>query len=185
MSRIVRHYNNDKRYLRIYFSDEGDVSTDYKLKMTVRRAIAATLEYEKIIRDAEVSVTFCDRDYIHSLNLEYRGVDRDTDVLSFPLNNDIDVDSDDVPMLPLGDIVICLDKAAQQACELEHGFLREVAFLAIHSTLHLLGYDHERSEEDDRDMCRRQKEIVDSLKIEEKCDNAYCDEATDTKKTEI
>lgn len=167
MSNIIRHYNDDERHLRIYFSEEGETRTDYNLKITVRRAIAATLKYEKVIRDAEVSVTFCDRDYIHSLNLEYRNIDRDTDVLSFPLNYNIDEDSDDLPILPLGDIVICLDKAREQAKELGHGFLREAAFLAIHSTLHLLGYDHELSKEADKDMCRRQREIVNSLNIVE------------------
>ena len=65
----------------------------------------------------------------------------------------------------LGDIVISLERAAEQAKELDHGFLREVAFLAIHSTLHLLGYDHERSKEDDEAQCKAQREIIAEVEI--------------------
>ena len=150
----------------IYFTSKNVKCVNYDMLMTIRRAIETTLDYEKVIRDTEVSVILCDKDYIHELNSEYRNIDGPTDVLSFPLNNDIESDSNDTINLPLGDIVICIEKAQEQAKEYGHSVLREIAFLAIHSTLHLLGYDHEISESDDEDMCRRQKEIVTSLNID-------------------
>ena len=139
---------------------------DYELKLAVRRAIEATLDYEDFIFGAEVSVTFCDNEYIKKLNNEYRNKDKHTDVLSFPIydNGDFDI-GECISGAVLGDIVISLERAAEQAAELGHSFLREVAFLTVHSTLHLLGYDHERSKEDDELQCRLQKEIVEKLEI--------------------
>ena len=101
-----------------------------------------------------------DMEEIHALNLEQRGVDRPTDVLSFPI---FDEDFDDEELAVLGDIVLCPEKAAMQAEEFGHSFERELAFLTVHSTLHLLGYDHETSEEDDRIMRQKQTNIVNSL----------------------
>ena len=127
-------------------------------------AVRATLLYESVQADCTVDVTFCDGPFIRSLNAEYRDKDSETDVLSFPLyERDEVVPCADCVELPLGDIVINLDRAAEQAKEIGHSTLREVAFLAVHSTLHLLGYDHELSEADDEDMCRRQREIMEKL----------------------
>ena len=97
------------------------------------------------------------------LNREYREKDAATDVLSFPM-----YEADELPKggdadgetVTLGDIVLSVERAAEQAAELGHSTEREIAFLCIHSTLHLLGYDHERGEEEDEDMCRRQREIL-------------------------
>lgn len=139
---------------------------DYTLKMTVRNAILATLEYEGFQYDAEVSVTFCDNAYIKELNKKYRNVDKHTDVLSFPMYEDGDFDMTEcISGAMLGDIVISLERAKEQAKEVGNGFLREVAFLAIHSTLHLLGYDHERSAEAEEEQCRAQREIISGLEI--------------------
>ena len=95
-----------------------------------------------------------------------RGKDTPTDVLSFPMYTREEVDelspSDD-EVIPLGDVVLCLPRAREQAEELGHGFLREVAFLTVHSVLHLLGYDHELSPEDDELQCARQRDIVASM----------------------
>lgn len=139
---------------------------DYYLKLVIRRAVLATLEYEGFTLDASVSVTVCDNAYIKELNKKYRGVDKHTDVLSFPLYEDGDFsDAEILGTAELGDIVISLERAKEQARELGHGFLREIAFLAVHSTLHLLGYDHERSPEDDEEQCRRQREIIENVEI--------------------
>ena len=104
---------------------------------------AAALEEEGIDDTAEVSVTLVDNEGIRELNREHRDIDRETDVLSFPLGDDdgyeIDPDND---AIMLGDIVISLEKAAQQAEEYGHSYRREVAFLITHSLFHLLGYDH-------------------------------------------
>ena len=153
----------------ISFCKTGELPIDdYLLKITVRRAITATLDYLNFTYDTEVSVTFCDNDYIHRLNLEHRGVDRHTDVLSFPMYEGGEFD----PVLcslgcVLGDIVISVERAIEQAGELGNTPLREIAFLTIHSTLHLLGYDHERSEEDDKEQCRLQREIIEKVDIPE------------------
>ena len=126
----------------------------------VRLAISATLAYEDFPANAEVSLTFCNGPYIRQLNAEYREKDSETDVLSFPIFDRDEEDPAEGNIISLGDIVLNIDRAAVQAAELGHSTLREMAFLAIHSTLHLLGYDHELSQEDDEDMCRRQREII-------------------------
>ena len=156
-----------KRSLKINFSKTNKVeNVDYYLKTVIRRAILKTLEHERFPFDALVSVTLCDNEYIRKLNLEYRSKDSATDVLSFPLydNGEFDV-SECISGAMLGDIVISLERAQEQAKELGHGFLREVAFLAIHSTLHLLGYDHERSPEDEEAQCKAQREIIAEVEI--------------------
>ena len=139
---------------------------DYYFKIAIRRAIEATLEYEDFPSDAEVSVTFTDNEYIKKLNGQYRNKDAATDVLSFPLY-DFECE-DDMPegeSLPLGDIVISIARAKEQAKEIGHSFIEECAFLAVHSTLHLLGYDHERSPEDEAAQIAAQKKIFEGFTI--------------------
>ncbi len=141
---------------------------DYSLKYAVRRAIEATLEYEDFPYGAELSVTFCDNEYIKNLNAKFRDKDSATDVLSFPMC-DFE-EEDELPFNPdgsltLGDIVISVERAAEQAKEIGNSTTREIAFLAIHSTLHLLGYDHERSADDDEAQCLAQREIMETLQI--------------------
>ncbi len=153
------------RDLYINFSaTEKFPEIDYELKLAVREAIFETLAREGFKYPAEVSVTFCSREHIHNLNKKFRGVDRPTDVLSFPLYEDGEFDPEECQLgAALGDIVISVPRAKEQAEELGNSFLREVSFLSVHSTLHLLGYDHERSEEEDELQCRFQKEIIDSI----------------------
>lgn len=155
-----------KRKLMIYFeNDQEKMQVSYKLKRLVRLAVEATLAYEEIKRPLEVSVTFVDNEGIRKLNRNYRKIDKPTDVLSFPLfdfEGDGDAMTDELDDM-LGDIVISLERAAAQAEEFGHSFEREVAFLTVHSMLHLLGYDHETSEEDELDMRRRQTAIMEML----------------------
>ncbi len=153
--------------LNIYFSKSDGFAVPYELKSAVRGAILATLEYEEFPFDTEVSVTFADNEYIHGLNKEYRNVDKPTDVLSFPMYDGEFPYDECEHGCAIGDIVISLERAEEQANELGHDLIREVAFLAIHSTLHLLGYDHERSPEDDEEQCRRQREILATLTSED------------------
>ncbi len=158
---------NNNTDLMIYFSNEQDVCpVTYSLKMLLRFSVEATLAYEQYGNACEVSITLTDNEHIHALNKQHRGVDKPTDVLSFPLVDfagEKEEPAMDEPVVSLGDIVISLEKAAEQAEEYGHSFKREVAFLCVHSMLHLLGYDHETSEEDDADMRRRQREIMDIL----------------------
>ena len=142
---------------------------DYNLKMVIRRAIIATLDYESLDVDAEVSVTLCDNTHIRKLNKKYRSKDKHTDVLSFPMydleaGDDFD-DSCGAPIM-LGDIVISLERCKEQAAELGNTFLKELAFLTVHSMLHLLGYDHEKGKEAEESQCLAQRHIIDSLVAE-------------------
>ena len=151
----------------IYFSNnQSEIEITYALKMLARRAVIASLEYEGFKNDAEVSLTFTDNEGIRALNSEFRGIDKPTDVLSFPLTDYEGSEFPfDEPELSLGDIVISLEKAREQADEFGHSFEREVAFLTVHSMLHLLGYDHVNSEEEDLEMRRRQREILERMGI--------------------
>ena len=148
----------DSIKLKIYFENSQSIfKITYKLKMLIRRAILETLRYEEKTGDFEVSVTFTDNVGIHELNRTYRNIDRPTDVLSFP---QIDYDAGELAEGMIGDIVLSLERAKEQADEFGHSFERECAFLSVHSTLHLLGYDHELSDEDDADMRARQSEVM-------------------------
>ncbi len=143
-------------------NNQKKVVTTPSLRRLVKAAIGAALDFEDFTADCEVSVTFTDNEKIHALNREYRGVDRPTDVLSFPLYEGDDLGQAFGPVA-LGDIVLSLEKAKKQAEEYGHSFEREVAFLTVHSTLHLLGYDHETSEEEEKDMFGRQNAIMDLM----------------------
>ena len=145
--------------LKIYFENEQDKEPiRYSMKILLRRAILATLAYEGVEDACEVSVTFTDNEKIRVLNRRFRQIDRATDVLSFPLFED----GSDLPGVDkmLGDVVLSLERAREQAEEFGHSFEREVAVLTVHSVLHLLGYDHETSEVDELDMRCRQSEIM-------------------------
>ena len=156
-----------KREVFVKFSTTAKFEElDYTLKSTVREAIIRTLDHEGFEYDASLSVTFCDNAYIKDLNSRFRGVDKHTDVLSFPMYEDGNFDmAECISGAVLGDIVISVERAKEQAKELGNSFLREVAVLTIHSTLHLLGYDHERSPEDEEAQCAAQKAIVSTLEI--------------------
>ena len=153
--------------LKIYFeNDQKKHAVKYKMQMLIRKTILETLDYEGMENDVEVSVTFVDDEGIRELNNKFRGMDKPTDVLSFPLL-DYEGESEE-PFFDelchnLGDIVISLERAMAQANEFGHSFEREVAFLTAHSMLHLLGYDHELSDEDDADMRKRQNDIMERL----------------------
>ncbi len=135
----------------------------------VPRALLSLLEEigEFILRlegrslDCEVSVILVDNSYIQDLNLTYRGLDAPTDVLSFNLQDDVtDFEADSI----LGDVVVSLEKAAEQAAAYGHSLKREVAFLTLHGILHLLGYDHETPEEE-REMNEKAELVLKKYKI--------------------
>ena len=151
----------------IYFSNDQDKFTvDESLENLVYKAVRGALEFEEVDFDCEVSVTFIDNEGIRSLNNEYRNKDSATDVLSFRMYAFTEDDMPDTDFsVELGDIVLSLERAAEQAEEFGHSYEREVAFLTVHSVLHLLGYDHELSEEDDLDMRERQRKIMEKINI--------------------
>lgn len=153
--------------LKIYYANEQKiVKIPLSLRSLINRVVKATLENENFKKDAEVSVSFVDNETIHKLNLEYRGKDKPTDVLSFPMT-DGDEEEDDIDLstgaVMLGDIIISAEKAMEQANEYGHGIEREICFLTVHSTLHLLGYDHETSEDDEKYMNQTQESILQKI----------------------
>ena len=160
-----------KQKIMIYFlNDQERFTITYAQKILVRRAVEATLAYEGYKNNAEVSVTFTDNEKIQKINNEFRGIDKPTDVLSFPLT---DYESSSVPFADeldgsLGDIVISLEIAKEQADEFGHSFEREIAFLTVHSMLHLLGYDHVNSEEEELDMRKRQSDVLKNMGLDVK-----------------
>lgn len=128
----------------------------------IQKAICAALEFEQFPQDAEVEVLFASLEEIHQINLEQRSIDRPTDVLSFPMEEDpfnAEPEIEGEPLF-LGSMVLCIEKAKMQAEEYGHSLEREIAFLTVHSVLHLLGYDHELGEKEERDMFARQEEIL-------------------------
>ena len=140
--------------------DKIKVSEDLLGK--INDIIVETLYYEGYDDNYEVSLSFVDNEEIHELNREYRGVDRATDVLSFPLLTDeFDVEIEEES---LGDIVISLERALEQSEEYDHSFEREVCFLLFYSMFHLLGYDHD-TEENTKDMRKREEDVLNKLNI--------------------
>ena len=156
--------------LRIDFSnDQTKMKAGFRLRRLIRRAVRATLACERFDRDAMVSVTFTDNEGIREKNREFRGIDAPTDVLSFPMydmkNGDMPLDGE---ICELGDIVLSLERAAEQAEEFGHSYERECAFLTVHSVLHLLGYDHVNSEEEEAEMRARQRVVMKKIGLEVK-----------------
>lgn len=159
MAEIILENNQDK------------LGIEDSIKETIEQVILKTLEAEGCDFSAEVSVTIVDAEEIRRINREQRNIDAVTDVLSFPMlefsengdiiNSDFDMDGEN---LLLGDIVICAERAKEQAEEFGHSFKREMAFLTVHSMLHLLGYDH-MSEQEEGIMFARQEEILSLLGI--------------------
>ena len=137
----------------------------------VKKAVAATLNAEGVDMPCAVEILLTDDETIHGINREHRNVDRPTDVLSFPMNEltpgafDADLCEYDYERacILLGDMVISMERCAAQAEEFGHSFAREVTYLAIHSTLHLLGYDHVDEGAMKKQMRTREKEILNLL----------------------
>lgn len=133
---------NDK--VKVVITDaQKKVHIPTGLRMLIRRACTAVLRNEKFDGSAEVSVTFVDNEEIKKLNAQYRDKDVETDVLSFPMGENGVYDTNlRTGAKILGDVVISMEKARDQANEFGHSFEREVCYLSVHSMLHLLGYDH-------------------------------------------
>ena len=132
----------------------------------IERAVLATLAAEGVTEPCELSVLVTSDAELHRLNRDFRGVDAATDVLSFGDQSDQDgpvfVRPPDTPRY-LGDLAISAERVAAQAAEYGHAPARELAFLTVHGTLHLLGYDHELSAEDDAAMRSRQDAVMNEL----------------------
>lgn len=147
--------------MEIDFHDETEKVLEEHLDL-ISQLLTYAAKQENIAADSELSISFVNNDEIQQLNKQYRELDKPTDVLSFALEEEVDQEiriiGADIPVT-LGDIIISVDKANEQALEYNHSFSRELGFLALHGFLHLLGYDH-MNEEDERKMFSRQEEIL-------------------------
>ena len=139
----------------------------------LRKAVTTALNHEGVKEKTHVDIMLTDNVHIHEINLEQRGVDRHTDVLSFPMNQLIpeEFDAEMCEVDPasgrilLGDMVISLEQCRAQAEEFGHSAEREICYLAVHSVLHLLGYDHMDDGEEKAQMRRHEEEIMEKLKL--------------------
>ena len=163
MEKVKVHIENKQKTFRI--------PTDMRLLM--RRCCHAVLELEGFAEDAEVDISIVDNEQIRKINNEQRHIDLVTDVLSFPMNEltpgafdpdacEWDYETD---RAMLGDMVISMERCAEQAETYGHSFAHEVSYLTVHSVLHLLGYDHVDEGEDKRRMRAREKEIMRLLDV--------------------
>lgn len=157
--------------MKISFLNQQDkYPLSASLRKLMEKAARTSLDYMGFRTDVEISVMLTDNEGIRSLNAMHRNIDRATDVLSFPMfeydeNGEIVeeyAEFGDQGELCLGDIVISLERAAEQAEEYGHSFEREVGFLTVHSMLHLLGYDH-MTPEDEKEMFGYQREILEEM----------------------
>jgi probable rRNA maturation factor len=140
------------------FIDEQQV-IDEDTKNQIESLLTFAAKKENITEDAELSISFVDEEEIQAINRDYRDKDKVTDVISFSLEEDEpEIEGLDMPRV-LGDIIICLEVAKEQAESYNHSLSRELGFLALHGFLHLLGYDH-MTEEDEKEMFSRQDEIL-------------------------
>ena len=114
------------------------------------------------LTNCEFNIVIVDNKRIHEINKEYRGVDRETDVISFAMEDEMDIEYDNYRLL--GDIYISIDRCYSQALEYGHSRVREICFLATHGVLHLLGYDH-MNPEDEKKMFNLQEELLDGYNI--------------------
>ena len=138
------------------------VEEEIKELETVKKVLYSAIEKEKL-ENVSFNLIIVDNDYIHELNKTYRNIDRETDVITFALEDE------DTLVMPsderiLGDIYISIDRARSQAEDFGHSLLRELSFLAVHGFYHLLGYDH-MTEEDEKVMFKKQEEVLDAYGI--------------------
>ena len=145
--------------MKIEIFNETNENLDKELKI-VHEVLIHGLKKLKI-EEAIFNVIIVNNDYIHKLNKEYRNIDRETDVITFALEDDKTFNPD---IRILGDVYISIDKAKSQSEEYGHSLLRELCFLAVHGMLHLLGYDH-MEKKDEEVMFKLQEEILDEMDI--------------------
>ena len=153
----------------IISNDQKAVKVPTGIRMLIRRCCHAVLQLEGFKGSAEVSVRFVDNEQIRELNKQYRNIDKETDVLSFPMFEKDELvqkikeksfEHEDV----LGDIVISIPKVEEQAKEYGHSFERELSYMVVHGFYHLMGYDHIK-EEDKKEMRPKEEKILNDLKI--------------------
>jgi probable rRNA maturation factor len=163
--------------MTFYVENEIQAEFPFPIEELIDKVIRTALRMENCPYEVEISILITDKEGIRTYNREYRGIDKDTDVLSFPgvdyeTPGDFSLAASDINSyfnpetgeLMLGDIILCRDRIFSQAEEYGHSIMREFAFLIVHSVLHLLGYDH--MEEDEETLMRsHQDKIMEELQI--------------------
>lgn len=152
--------------MTLYIDNRTTFEWGEKWQEIIKKAVRTSLDYEEFEKkykfECEISVSIVTNEEIQKLNKEFRNIDKATDVLSFPMctfDMEEAFDYNENDEIILGDIVISIDKAKEQAEEYGHSLEREIAFLTVHSMLHLMGYDHMEVEEE-KEMIKKQKEIL-------------------------
>ena len=148
--------------MKLVFSNETDFVFDSEMMDMFNEAIETALIFEGFSQNWEVGLTIVDGENIRQLNGKFRGIDRATDVLSFPLYDNWDKSPKEEGGAILGDIVINIKRAVEQSREYGHSLKRELGFLTVHSMLHLMGYDH-MTEDEEKEMFDRQRKILDKM----------------------
>jgi probable rRNA maturation factor len=149
----------------LLWDDRAEIGLPEGWNDTLSLVIKLGLEYTDAPENCEISISFVTREEIRAINEEWRKIDSETDVLSFPFCESITKNvPEHSPPIALGDIVICTDAAIRQASDFGHSYMRELAFLTVHGLLHLLGYDHV-TEEGEKDMISMQNEILDKAGV--------------------
>ncbi|MFD2637472.1 rRNA maturation RNase YbeY [Piscibacillus salipiscarius] len=150
--------------MNIDFIDEMNQVTEDELKL-LRDLLNYAADMEEVNSEAEISITFVNNEQIQSINRDYRQKDTATDVISFAMQEtgeeELQIVGDNLPE-HLGDIIVSLEKAKEQAKEYNHSYQRELGFLIVHGFLHLLGYDHQTVEEE-KEMFERQEHILEEF----------------------
>ncbi|MFC3418078.1 rRNA maturation RNase YbeY [Salinicoccus hispanicus] len=145
-----------------FLDDDG--FADEKEKSEIESLIQFAYDHLDEKDDAEVSISFVDQEEIQSINRDYRNKDAVTDVISFAMEDEEDNLIHEEALRTLGDIIICTDRASEQAKDYGHSYKRELMFLSLHGFLHLLGYDHMEAEEE-KEMNGLQDEILEAFGI--------------------
>ncbi len=148
------------------------IEVDEAMEALVAQVVEKVLAYEECEENYEVSISFVGDEEMRSLNNEYRGIDKETDVLSFPMldfiEEELEEEDEDAEYIDeeiaLGDIVISMRSVREQAEDFGHSFNRELAFLLVHGMLHLLGYDHE-DEAGEKEMFEKQEAILEEMNL--------------------
>ncbi len=151
---------------------QNGITVDEAMEAIVVQVVDKVLAYEECEEDYEVSISFVGNEEMRSLNNEYRGIDKETDVLSFPMvefmDEELEEEDENVEYIDeeiaLGDIVISMERVLEQAEDYGHSFERELAFLLVHGMLHLLGYDHE-DEASEKEMFEKQEIILKEMNL--------------------
>lgn len=147
--------------MEIYIDNrQKKIKTSDRINGIIEEAIGQVLIDELDSLDYEISVSLVDNEEIRLLNSQYRGIDKETDVLSFPMDQDFDIPGISI----LGDIIISVEKASEQAMEFSHSLDREISYLTVHSMYHLLGYDH-MDQDDKKEMREKEKHTMKKIKL--------------------